>query len=68
MHPVIKINKLKIPNSFLINNGTILLTDIYQLENGNQIIDTYKKNWHPDDYENRSLVSIEVETRLVGIA
>jgi len=27
----------------LINNGTILLTDIYQLENGNQIIDTYKK-------------------------
>jgi len=27
----------------LINNGAILLTDIYQLENGNQIIDTYKK-------------------------
>ena len=42
------------------------ITDKVTLTNGNQIIEFYQKNYHPEDYERNSLVSIKGITRLVA--
>ena len=42
-------------------------TDTTRLVNGNAIVEVYNYIYHPEDYEMRSPISIEGETRLVAI-
>ena len=42
-------------------------TDTTRLVNGNAIVELYNYIYHPEDYEMRSPISIEGETRLVAI-
>ena len=42
-------------------------TDTIRLVNGNSIVEVYNYIYHPEDYEMRSPISIEGETRLVAI-
>ena len=41
-------------------------TDTTRLVNGNTIVELYNYIYHPEDYEMRSPISIEGETRLVA--
>ena len=42
------------------------ITEKVTLTNGNKVIEFYQKNYHPEDYECNSLLSIKGITRLVA--